>query len=95
MMTVSGLFEQPCNKSDSSVSLLQVVNSFFAICFCNLQQAMQTQIVMSLQTDLLQFVGRFVTICMLASLLPYHFYMFNFLIPSHFLLVAVQLKILY
>jgi hypothetical protein len=51
-MTVSDLLEQPCNKSDNAIKLLQVVNSLFQTCYNNWEQAVRTQLVDSLWTDL-------------------------------------------
>jgi hypothetical protein len=54
-MTVSGLLEQPCNKSDNINKLVTTVNSLLQTCD-NLWQAVRTQLVDGLLSDLLQDV---------------------------------------
>jgi hypothetical protein len=53
-MIVSDLLEQPCNKSDNAIKrvTVQVVSSLFQTCYNNWEEAVWTQLVNSLWTDL-------------------------------------------
>ena len=57
VMTVSDLLEQPCNKSDNAISLLQLVNNLFQTCYNKLGTS-------STKTTCWQLVNRLVTTCL-------------------------------